>query len=91
MDSVRVIVEVQNDRGLHGRTAAKIVKTLAPYDCKVTLDNGINKAQGDALMDILFLGATKGTRLSVSFLGPDAIPASKAMVLLFETKFGENQ
>ena len=65
--------------GLHARPAARLAKLAGQYDCAVTLSANGKTASAKDLVEIMKLGAAKGTVLSVSAEGPDAQAALQAV------------
>ena len=51
--------------GLHARVATNIAKVSRNLDSKVTLDNGNAQADGSSVLQILLLGAAKGSELEL--------------------------
>ena len=65
--------------GLHARPAAGLAKLAGQYDCALTLSANGKTASAKDLVEIMKLGAAKGTVLSVSAEGPDAQAALQAV------------
>ena len=65
--------------GLHARPAARLAKLAGQYDCALTLSANGKTASAKDLVEIMKLGAAKGTVLSVSAEGPDAQAALQAV------------
>ncbi len=63
---------VQNEGGVHLRVAAEIVKTVQQHrsDVRVTCE-GCPIANANSILQLLTLGAVKGTFLNVTAEGPD--------------------
>ncbi|GAB4247720.1 MAG: HPr family phosphocarrier protein [Acidobacteriota bacterium] len=88
---VEQIVEVRNQRGLHARAAAKLVRTAARFQCDIKLSK-VSESQavdGKSILGILLLAARKGTKLKLTLKGADEKEALRELVALFEDGFGE--
>jgi phosphocarrier protein len=62
---------VQNEHGLHARVAMKVLQTSMSLDSQVTICNGCTKADGCSILELLLLGAQKGTELELVVNGGD--------------------
>lgn len=87
-------VTVRNQRGLHARAAARFAAAADPLAAEVTvrMDGDERERQtvdGSSLMDLLMLGAAKGTCLVIRTRGPDAEAAAAVLAALVEDGFGE--
>jgi len=82
-------VEVRNQGGLHVHPADLIAKTALHYLSKITITRGADIANARSIVALTALGAGLGSRLTIRAEGPDADPAVRAIVALFERKFGE--
>lgn len=84
-------LEIQNQRGLHARAAAKFVKTVADYaDTTVLVMRGGQEVSGNSIMGLLMLAASIGTTIDVKTEGPQADAAMTAIATLVNDKFGED-
>jgi len=83
-------VTIQNQAGLHARPASLFVKTAGQFqsEIKVIMENKVANAK--SIMNIMTLGAKKGTVLTLQAEGPDAAEAIEALAGLIENKFGED-
>lgn len=80
---------VCNQRGLHARAAARFCETASGFEAEVTVAKDGQSVDGASLMDLLMLGAAKGSRLTISAAGPDAEEAVAVLAALTEGGFGE--
>lgn len=80
---------VCNQRGLHARAAARFCETAGGFDAAVTVTKEGQSVDGASLMDLLMLGAAKGSRLTISAEGTDAAEAVAVLAALTEGGFGE--
>ncbi|MGA9795734.1 MAG: HPr family phosphocarrier protein [Rhizomicrobium sp.] len=81
---------IVNQRGLHARASAKVVEAAARFKSQVFLLKGDQKVDAESILDLMMLGAPKGTEIEVEAEGPDADEALAAMIALIEAKFGED-
>ena len=82
-------VEVCNQRGLHARASARFAETARAFESAVTVRQGGREADASSLMDLLMLGAAKGTRVVIEASGPDEADAVAVLKALAEGGFGE--
>ncbi len=84
------IIEICNEKGLHARASAKFVKVVSEYDAIVRVTKDDQTVEGDSILDLLMLGAAKGTSVTIETEGPQADGALKALTALIESRFGED-
>ena len=77
-DSVRVA----DAEGLHLRMCAAIVQLVGRFQAQVTVQKDDRLQDAASILGLLTLAAAKGTRLTVSAIGPDADRVVPAMVEL---------
>jgi len=82
-------VKITNKLGLHARAAAKLVHTANAFTSEVFIGGDQEEVNAKSILGLLTLAASKGTSLTVRADGPDEAEAVRALVLLFEDKFGE--
>lgn len=82
---------VKNKAGFHVRVASMICKTALKYEANVTLAKGSYVADCKSCLDLLTLMAPCGERLTLTVDGEDAEDALRAIELLFERKFYEDE
>jgi len=84
-------LEIQNQRGLHARAAAKFVKTVAEFQgTQITVFKGCQEVCGTSIMGLLMLAASIGSNIEVKTDGPQAEEALNAIATLVNDKFGED-
>jgi phosphocarrier protein HPr len=86
---VQQTVIISNKIGIHSRPAAMLVDTSSRFKSKITLVNGAVSASTQSMIRILALKAKLGCEIVVHAEGEDEAEALKAVVSLFEFKFGE--
>ena len=83
---------IQNDLGLHGRAAAKIVELTRKYKSKLFFNkNGNGEVDGSNILSILTLSGSKGTEIEVKAIGEDSMELLDELTALFNNKFGEGR
>jgi phosphocarrier protein HPr len=86
---VTTTLVVKNPRGLHARSATAIVNLGRQFNAAVTFEKTGQIANGNNIMELLLLEASKGTELILRCDGEDALAASIALTELFAESFGE--
>ena len=87
-------IVVSNKLGLHARPAMQFVDVANQFASNVTVKKGGEEpaeADGKSVMQMIILAATEGTQMRIEADGDDADAAVKALVELFESKFGEEE
>ncbi|MGD8441517.1 MAG: HPr family phosphocarrier protein [Holophagae bacterium] len=84
-------VKITNKLGLHARAAAKLVHTANAFTSEVFIGGDHEEVNAKSILGLLTLAASRGTTLTVRADGPDEADAVRALVLLFEDKFGEGE
>lgn len=83
-------VTIVNTRGLHARSAAKLVSAAKPYRCKIQLRVNDKSADCNSMMALMMLAAGKGTQVWVCTEGEEADAALESICALIETGFDEH-
>lgn len=78
---------VQNDRGLHTRPSAEIVKCVAHFRSEVFLTYQKNYVNAKSLLGILMLAACQGAKILVEAQGEDAEAAVESLIRLAKANF----
>ena len=74
---------LETEHGLHLRVAGEIVKLVNSHECKVSLScEGCKFANACSIMQLLTLGASKGTKVEASAEGPDEEIVMKKLAVL---------
>jgi phosphocarrier protein len=89
-DTVRAVVEIVNQLGLHARAAARFVETASRFTAEVTVANGDESVSGKSILGLMMLAAGQGTQLTLVAIGPDAEAAVDAIVDLVTQRFHES-
>lgn len=83
-------LSIVNDKGLHARASAKFVEVVEQFDATATIEKDGLNADGDSIMGLLMLAATKGTNINVETNGPQAQDLMDALQALVADRFGED-
>jgi phosphotransferase system HPr (HPr) family protein len=80
-------IVIQNKQGLHARPAEMFVRLAGQFESKIQLVRDDRRVEATNIIDLLTLGATQGTKLTIEAVGPDAQAAVDALAGLVETGF----
>ena len=80
---------IANIQGLHARASAKFVEVVEQFDADAEVSKDGLSADGDSIMGLLMLAASKGTSIEVETKGPEADALMTALDALVQDKFGE--
>lgn len=90
-ETVRCILKIVNEKGLHARASAKFVETVEKFDAEATVSKDGISASGDSIMGLLMLAASIGTEIEVETTGTQAQSLAEALMELVADKFGEGR
>lgn len=90
MKKVAKDVTIQNRKGLHARASAQVVKLAETFKSSLSICDHGNCVSARSIMDLLMLGASQGTTLTIEGEGEDSEDAVTSLVSLVENKFGES-
>ena len=82
-------LDIVNIKGLHARASAKFVEVVEQFDARAQVSKDGMSADGDSIMGLLMLAASKGTSIEVETKGQQADPLMDALAALVADKFGE--
>lgn len=88
-DIVKKSLQIENQRGLHARAAAKFVKCAEGFDAEVMVTKDDNHVSGTSIMGLMMLAASKGTSIDIQVSGADATEAANAIETLVNNRFDE--
>ncbi|HBZ44897.1 MAG TPA: HPr family phosphocarrier protein [Maritimibacter sp.] len=80
---------ILNEKGLHARASAKFVDVVENHDARARVSKDGLEAEGDSIMGLLMLAASKGTEIEVETSGAEAEKLMEALDALVADKFGE--
>jgi phosphocarrier protein HPr len=84
--------EIVNERGLHARAAAKLVKLAGGFRCEVLLSSPeCEDVNGKSVMGVLLLCGARGTTIRVRARGDGATECVEAIGQLVASGFGEDR
>ena len=78
------VVRLPEGVDLHARPAGALIRGAAKFESGITLAIGNRTADAKSILQVLALGATGGSELTVSTAGADASDALEAIVRLLE-------
>ncbi|HUV49932.1 MAG TPA: HPr family phosphocarrier protein [Anaerolineae bacterium] len=82
-------VVVINEFGLHARSAAKIAKLAQNANSKVWLIRGKERVDASSIIDILSLGCSKGSKITLAIDKESDINILNEIIDLAKKGFGE--
>jgi phosphotransferase system HPr (HPr) family protein len=84
-EPLRATVTLANEQGLHVRPIASFVRLAMSFQCGVrVIVPGKPPVDGRSGLELMTLGAEKGTEVTLEVSGPDQEQALKALVALLE-------
>lgn len=84
-------VKITNINGLHARPATRFVEIANKFSSEITICAKGKEVDGKSVIDLLTLGAEKGTELILTANGDDAPESLDALRGLISDKFEEEQ
>lgn len=85
--TVKAMLIVQNDRGIHTRPATEIVKCAVGFKSEIKLRYHKCEVSAKSLLGILMLAAAKGARINIEATGDDASEAVETLLKLANNNF----
>ena len=82
-------VKIQNEQGLHARPADMFVRTAMQFESTIQVVKGSLRVDGKSILDVLTLGATQDTELTLEATGNDAEALLDALAELVDSQFIE--
>ena len=87
--TVKRVVKICNQKGLHARAAARFVKTAHEFDAEIWVRKNGTIVNGRSIMGLMMLAAAPGTVIELAATGRQAQAAVTALTELIECKFDE--
>ena len=84
-------LKINNDLGLHGRAAARIVDLAGQYRSKLFFKKEDHEVDGTSILSILTLACPKGTEIQAKAVGEDSEELMERLTELFNQRFGEQK
>lgn len=82
---MKTFTHIINDiSGIHARPASRLINLAGKYRCTVTLTCRKNKAKAESLIEVMKLGAKKGSAVTVSIEGENEEQAFAALQDFFQ-------
>ena len=78
-----------NEKGLHARASARLTEVVEGFDAHAIVRKDGLEADGDSIMGLLMLAASKGTTIEVQTSGTQAEQLADALEALVADRFGE--
>ena len=91
MPQLQTEVTILNRLGLHARPAAMLVQTTSRFKSDIYLKKNDMEVNAKSILGVMMLAAEQGSTLLISVAGEDAEEAARAVIELFENKFGEDE
>jgi phosphocarrier protein len=86
---VKRVVVVPNKQGMHARPAEMFVRRAQEFHSKIEIVRDDFRIEAKSIMNLLMLGATQGTQLTLEAEGDDAQAAVDALADVIEKEFLE--
>lgn len=86
---IKTELEITNKLGIHARPASLLMKEAKKWNSMITIKVNSKKANLDNILEILGLGAKRGSMIELIVEGEDELEAYKNIVQLINSGFGE--
>jgi phosphotransferase system HPr (HPr) family protein len=86
---IKRVVVVPNKQGMHARPAEMFVRRAQQFQSKIQIVRDDYRVEAKSIMNLLTLGAAKGTKLTIEAEGSDAQEAVDALAEVVEKGFLE--
>jgi len=86
---LRATAVIVNERGLHARASAKLVKLASAYDADIEVTKDDSTVGGTSIMGLMALGAGQGCEIEIAARGNQAEEALAAILALIARGFDE--
>lgn len=84
-------ITIVNKLGLHTRAASKLVNCASRYSSEIHLTKDKKTVDAKRIIQVMQLGASSGTKLTLTAKGEDEEKALQAIAKLIEDRFGESE
>ena len=84
-------LKIENIKGLHARASAKLAAVVEEFDATAKVSKDGMDANGDSIMGLLMLAASRGTTIEVETSGPQSEALGMALTALVADRFGEDR
>ena len=82
---------VTDPLGMHARFCALLVKTLAVFQCEISVHSGSVTVNAKTIFGLMGLAVACGDKMTFTFRGAEATAALSAIERLFETQFRDDE
>lgn len=86
---VSITATVNHDVGLHARPASDLVRLANSFRSKISLSIGGKRANAKSILQVLGLGAGKGSQVTIETDGEDEQAAAEALAAMVECRQGK--
>lgn len=86
---IKKAITIQNKLGLHARAAMKFSDLATAFQANITLTKGDRCIDAKSIMEVMVIGASKGTEIVLHADGTDEKNAIDQLCQLINDKFGE--
>lgn len=83
-------LRIVNEKGLHARASARFVEVVESHDARARVVKDGMEVEGDSIMGLLMLAASRGAVIAVTTSGPEAERLADALEALVAARFGED-
>lgn len=81
------VVVIENEQGLHARPAELLARLAMQFQSRIELIRDDRRVDANSIIDLLTLGAVRGTVLILAAEGSDAEQAVDALARLIQNGF----
>lgn len=81
------VVIIENEQGLHARPAELLARLARQFQSRIELVRDDRRVEANSIIDLLTLGAVRGTELVLVAEGSDAEQAVDALARLIQNGF----
>ena len=88
---VEKTVTIVNPEGMHARPSGAVVAVAMGFESDLRIQCGDRNVNGRSILELMTLGATRGSELRLWAEGPDAEGLVGALISLIEAGFSETE
>ena len=88
---VQKTVVISNPQGLHARPAELLVRLAIQFESDVEVIRDGQRVDAKSILNVLTLGASQGTEITLQAQGVDAQEAVEALARLIESEFATDE
>jgi phosphocarrier protein len=87
---VSQVCQLLNQKGIHARSAAQIVKTAQQFSATTLISCGEHQVSALSILGLMMLSARQGATIEISASGPQSQACVEALCQLIQNRFGED-